>query len=510
MTPQVSIITPSLNQGAFLPDALASVAAQRDVALEHLVFDPGSWDGSRATLREWAGAAPFRRAFLERDAGPAHALNRGVAAAQGDIIGWLSSDDLYASPEAIAAVAGAFAVNPDCDIVYGRGALIDEKGVPIEMGPFQLDTSKLGETLRAGEPFLQPAAFVRRRLLDRLGPFRRDFGLGFDVEFWLRAVRAGARFFALDVHVARKRVHRDSASNLLPGVRAMDCARAVRRHTGRAGHAWIARAIKADVSRVGAAAALAAGAAQRRLDREGVDTERLVVLGNGPSLAGFDFDQLRGTDAIGMNAAYRHWRRIGWHPRYYACLDLVVGLSHRDEIQNMVANAAELGIDAFLLRDNLIETFEPAVRRSSRVISFDELAEPGGLLDVSPITTGSHAALFGALLGYRKFILLGIDCNYVERIEGAEAREGIELEVVQTPSQNPNYYFPDYQKAGDRYNLPNPVPDLHIECWRSVGTRLEMRGATIYNASRTSRLDAFPRCHFSELMTNAAAEDELC
>jgi hypothetical protein len=41
----------------------------------------------------------------------------------------------------------------------------------------------------------------------------------------------------------------------------------------------------------------------------------LVVLGNGPSLAGFDFSRFRGFDAIGMNAAYRYWDEIGWYPR---------------------------------------------------------------------------------------------------------------------------------------------------------------------------------------------------
>ena len=63
----------------------------------------------------------------------------------------------------------------------------------------------------------------------------------------------------------------------------------------------------------------------------------LILLGNGPSLRGFDFARLRKFDCIGMNAAYRYWHQIGWYPRYYICLDLVVGVSHKDAIVDMVA-----------------------------------------------------------------------------------------------------------------------------------------------------------------------------
>ena len=52
-------------------------------------------------------------------------------------------------------------------------------------------------------------------------------------------------------------------------------------------------------------------------------SDTLVVLGNGPSLEGFDFARLRPFDVIGMNAAYRYWDEIGWYPTYYICLDTV-------------------------------------------------------------------------------------------------------------------------------------------------------------------------------------------
>lgn len=487
MTPHFSIITPSLNQGAYLPQALDSVAEQRGVAVEHLVFDPGSMDGSRAVLR----ARPAIGTSFEPDSGPAEAINKGFQRAQGALLGCLASDDFYASETALAQMHAAFAAQPDCDVIYARTSFVNHIGAVVRAGPFQMDTARLAETFRAGEPFLTPAVFLRRSLLDRVGPLDPRFGLAFDFEFWLRAARAGARFHALNVDIGRKRQHGEALSQLLPGVRAMQCARATRAHFGAASRAWVGKAIAADTARGNDASALASEAACRRLDRVGLDSNLLVVLGNGPSLAGFDFNALRNVDAIGMNAAYRHWREIGWYPRYYACLDDVVGLSHRAEIEAMVRDADALGIDAFLLRDNLIRTFGSTIRRSRRVINFDELAAPGGLLDASPITTGSHAALFGALLGYEEMVLLGVDGHYVEALPEAEGRGGTVLELVDTPGENPNYYFGGYQVAGDRYNVPNPVPDLHLACWREVGARLAGRGVLVWNSSRTSRVDAF-------------------
>lgn len=497
MLPQLSIITASLNQGAYLPGALASVAGQRGVACEHLVFDPGSLDGSRAML----AAAPHVRAFFEKDCGAAEALNKGMAAARGEIIGWLDSDDVYASEEALAQVCAAFAAHPEADIIYARGAWMDADGTPGAPAPFAPDPSRVLERLQQDEAFVRPAAFFRRALLERIGPLDTRYQSAFDLDFWLRAAAAGARFAALDADVARKRVHREAFSQLLPGVRAMEAARATRRHCGRASAAWIARAAAADVADApdaDEARARVCAAVARRLDR-GAPEQPLIVLGNGPSLAGFDFGKLRGRDAIGLNAAYRHWRKIGWRPRYYACLDDVVGLSHRAEIADMIEQAETLGIDAFLLRDNLISTFPPALQQSARVLNFDALYGAGGVMDCHPITTGSHAALFGALLGYAEMILLGVDCAYVETIPGAQLQEGTVLELVEAPRQNPNYYFEDYQRAGDRYNVPNPVPDLHLDCWRAAGARLLGRGVSVWNASETSRVDVFPYRSFARL-----------
>lgn len=225
----------------------------------------------------------------------------------------------------------------------------------------------------------------------------------------------------------------------------------------------------------------------------------LFLLGNGPSLKGVDFERLRRFDCLGMNAAYRYWHEIKWYPRYYACLDLVVGLSHKDAIADLIRRSDEYGIDLFFLRPNLVEALPQDLRSSSKVIVFDRFCE--SRLGDAPkgVTTGSHSAIIGALLGYGRLALLGIDCNYVEEVKGSKRAGGIVLEMTETPKENPNYFFEGYQAAGDKYNIPNPSPDLHVQSWRAVAPLLKERGIKVWNCSPISRVDAFPFREFDEM-----------
>lgn len=224
----------------------------------------------------------------------------------------------------------------------------------------------------------------------------------------------------------------------------------------------------------------------------------LVVLGNGPSLKGFDFKRLKSFDVIGMNAAYRYWDEIGWYPRYYVCLDKVVGLSHKEGISRLIRERAKNGIEKFLLRDNLINVLEHEISVHPCVVNFDILVEEHKIFSPMPITTGSHATLYGAYLGYQEILILGVDCNYVEEVDGSKHQGGTKLVIEKDLEENPNYFFSGYQKLGDEYTIPNPTPDLHLNSWRAVGAALSERGVKVVNCSAISRVDAFPKGDFSE------------
>jgi glycosyltransferase involved in cell wall biosynthesis len=118
-TPKFSIITLSYNQRPYLQRAVESVLGQGWPALEYIVVDPGSTDGSREFLADRLAGVPGQLLFTP-DRGPADGLNKGLGMATGDIIGYLNADDAYL-PGAFLGVADAFRRHPEATVVYGNG-----------------------------------------------------------------------------------------------------------------------------------------------------------------------------------------------------------------------------------------------------------------------------------------------------------------------------------------------------------------------------------------------------
>lgn len=215
---------------------------------------------------------------------------------------------------------------------------------------------------------------------------------------------------------------------------------------------------------------------------------RAVILGNGPSLTGFDFQKFNGFDVFGMNVAYRYWEQIGWYPKYYSCLDLVVGMHHKGAIEEMIENSNDLNIELFLLRDNLIK--ELSVKKNAhRIVNFDSIRYSHPALEYKRVTTGSHTAAWATTLGYKNVYLMGIDCNYKQFVDGSKKVDGNILKI-EKECENPNYFFSGYQQTGDKYNIPNPSDDLHLISWKEV-SKLISDDVEILNANPKSALDVF-------------------
>lgn len=114
--PRISIVTPSYNQGQYLEETLRSVLLQGYPNLEYFVMDGGSTDESRAILERYA---PWLTHWeSKRDQGQAHAINKGLARATGQIAAYLNSDDLYLQG-ALAHVGQSFVQRP-FDVLVGR------------------------------------------------------------------------------------------------------------------------------------------------------------------------------------------------------------------------------------------------------------------------------------------------------------------------------------------------------------------------------------------------------
>ena len=206
MALRFSIVTPTLDRREMLVEALDSVARQDWTQLEHIVVDGGSADG---TL-ELVASRPELRLVGGPDSGVYDALNKGIAAATGDVVGFLNSDDAYEAG-AFAAVAKAFAEDTSCDSVCGSARLLAD-GEVIEVYDREEDKRLTSARTALLGASIVNARFFRRPALDRIGPFSTEFRIVSDRDFLMRAITLGIRTKAIDNLVYTYRRHHASLS----------------------------------------------------------------------------------------------------------------------------------------------------------------------------------------------------------------------------------------------------------------------------------------------------------
>ncbi|MGF1539104.1 MAG: hypothetical protein ACFCU5_01425 [Pleurocapsa sp.] len=242
--------------------------------------------------------------------------------------------------------------------------------------------------------------------------------------------------------------------------------------------------------------------------------DKLVVIGNGPSLKGFDFKNFYGLKTLGMNAAYRYWQRINWYPSYYCCLDDRTLATHHQQIYELLMREK---VERIFVTYKFLD-FYPKLANHERVDVLDSFVshryrlrqeqygfprkQANSFLTDYPqkLTTGSYSVRYGIYLGYRQILLLGIDCRYVPVVTGARVVDDLKMVMDETPNTNQNYFFDDYQQAGDVFQIPNPEVhqgNLHLQSFEAL--REDLANYTpdveVINCNRQSELyiyDVFP------------------
>ena len=203
--PKITIITPVFNGAAHIAETLESVLRQDYPALEYIVVDGGSTDGTLDIIRRYEARNDLPQrislALSDPDQGMYDAIAKGFERAGGEIFCYLNADDLLEC-DGLRAVGEYFSRHPKAQVIYHEDVVhVEGWKYPNARQPKGVDTVDLLD----GHILFQDGVFWRRAAYEAVGGMRRDLKLAGDFDLWLR-LSAHFRFVRRPDHVSCFRV----------------------------------------------------------------------------------------------------------------------------------------------------------------------------------------------------------------------------------------------------------------------------------------------------------------
>lgn len=215
--PRITIITPSYNQGRFIKKTIDSVLNQRYQNLEYVVVDGGSTDSTLSVLRSYGKKIKW---ISKKDKGQSNALNKGLRMTNGEIVGFINSDD-YLLPGSLQKIGKIFNEFSDVKWLSGRCLTVDENGCEVRslitLYKNFLARFSSQKLLFVANYISQPATFWRRALIydEKIGLFDEKLHYSMDYDYWLKLYAKYSPYIISDV-LACYRVHQQSKAVTSP------------------------------------------------------------------------------------------------------------------------------------------------------------------------------------------------------------------------------------------------------------------------------------------------------
>ena len=181
-----SILIPSRNAVRWIGEAVSSCLRGGCGSAEVIVVDGGSDDGTVEVLKQFHAKLAYW--VSEPDRGQSHALNKALAHAHGEIIGWLNADDYYL-PGAFEAATRAFDEHPDAVTVYGDYVRVDAEGHPYARR--RQPTFDYWDCLFSYLTVQNTAAFFKRSALESVGGWDENLHYALDYDLVLKQAKLG-------------------------------------------------------------------------------------------------------------------------------------------------------------------------------------------------------------------------------------------------------------------------------------------------------------------------------
>jgi glycosyltransferase involved in cell wall biosynthesis len=199
--PRISIIIPTRNRAVYLRRVLDNIFESDYPNLEIIVMDGASSDDTVQVLKSYGHRVT--KWLSEPDGGEYFAVNKGLAFATGEIIKFMSDDDVLV-PQALGIAGLYFLANPDVDVVFGQQkwyASTPTANVLVYDRPITDERSLTPRNWIRRSRYVPShiASFIRKRVIDEVGGMSTEYWPG-DVEFWARVASHGAKMVILPDH----------------------------------------------------------------------------------------------------------------------------------------------------------------------------------------------------------------------------------------------------------------------------------------------------------------------
>lgn len=180
---KISIITVVYNNEKTIKEAIESVFSQTYSEIEYVIIDGNSIDNTVKVINKYNDQLSY---FIsEKDNGIYDAMNKGIKASTGDVIGILNSDDLYQDSTVIQTVMNHFNQDLNLDIVFGDLVYVKNDNVD-KVIRYWKSRPYFRKYFEMGNVPPHPSLFVKKNVYTEAGLFSLDYKLAADYEFMLR------------------------------------------------------------------------------------------------------------------------------------------------------------------------------------------------------------------------------------------------------------------------------------------------------------------------------------
>ncbi|MDR1742995.1 MAG: glycosyltransferase [Dysgonamonadaceae bacterium] len=188
---KISIITTSYNSASTIRDTIESVIAQDYPDIEHIIVDGASNDDTLAIVKSYGDR--IARIISEPDKGIYDAMNKGIRAASGDVIGILNSDDFFTSADVLSTVAKTFLEN-DIEALYGDVHFVNSNNLQKQVRYYSSKIFK-PTLFRFGFMPAHPSFYMKKSCYETYGLYPLDYKIAADYELLIRYLyKYGVRY----------------------------------------------------------------------------------------------------------------------------------------------------------------------------------------------------------------------------------------------------------------------------------------------------------------------------